>query len=79
MNDRLPIIIRFLGFLGGLLGGGFIGAIFLILCIMVSGTNLGFDSIWPGAQVGAVWGGLLGFFSPIIGMVLANFLKNFTP
>jgi hypothetical protein len=73
---QLPILIRILGALGGMLGGGFSGAILLVLIIMVTDSNLGLDNIWPGALIGAIIGGFIGFFSPKIGKILASILSS---
>jgi len=78
MKDRLPIIIRIIGLVGGMFGGGIIGGLLLTFAIMVSGTNLGLSSIWPGVQVGAVIGGLIGLIFPRIGMKLAELFSSFT-
>jgi hypothetical protein len=51
----------------------------LIFAIMLFGTDLGFNSIWPGVQVGAATGGLIGLIFPKIGMKLSDLFSNFTP
>ena len=73
---RLPFVIRILGALGGLLGGGVIGTLALMLAVMVTGSKFGLTNIWPGTLIGMAIGAILGFLFPIIGKRLAEILNR---
>jgi hypothetical protein len=76
-NNKLPIVIRVISAIGGLLGGAIIGTIFIILLIAITDATLGLNNIWPGTTAGALIGTLLGFFFPRIGKTLAEILNYF--
>jgi hypothetical protein len=76
-NNKLPIVIRVISAIGGLLGGAIIGTIFIILLIAVTDSTFGLNNIWPGTSVGALIGILLGFFFPRIGKALAEIVNYF--
>ena len=79
MSDRLPIIIRVIGIGGGLFGGGITGGLIFIFTVMLTGKNLGLNSVWPGVEIGATAGGLIGLIFPKVGIKLADIFRNFTP
>ena len=64
-RDNTPgLIARFVGTLGGLLLGFFIGAVALILAIVFTGSTFGLKNIWHGAGAGAAIGAVLGCMWP---------------
>ncbi len=74
-NHKLPIVIRILGGLGGLAGGGIIGTILITLIIVVTEKSFGLNNIWPDSLVGAFIGLFLGFSFPKVGKTLADILN----
>ncbi len=76
VNDSLPIVIRVFGALGGLIGGGLLGALVLLLSIIFTDSAFGLSNIFPGALIGAGFGLVLGFCFPRVGMVLVRLFSN---
>ncbi len=76
-NNKLPIVIRVISAIGGLLGGAIIGTVFIILLIAITDSTFGLNNIWPGTSTGSLIGILLGFFFPRIGRRLAEILNYF--
>jgi predicted lipid-binding transport protein (Tim44 family) len=63
-NNKIPVVIRILGALGGLLGGAIIGMVFMAAIIPIAENASRF--IWPVTIFCALIGMLLGFFIPKI-------------
>lgn len=76
-NEDLPIVIRVLGSLAGLLGGSIIGVILVILAIIVTDSTFGLNNIWPGALTGAIVGAILVLCFPKIGKTLSEIMNYF--
>jgi len=76
-DTKLTIFIRYLGALGGLVGGCIIGGIATILIIMITDSALGLKTIWPGVLIGGIIGGILGLLFPKIGKTLSAILDFF--
>ena len=70
--NYLPIVIRILGALGGFLGGGLLGIIFVV----ITGATFAMRTVWPSALAGAVLGALVGFISPKLGKYMAELLNG---
>jgi hypothetical protein len=69
-DEKFFLAIRFLGCFCGLIGGGFVGTLFIILLIIITGYTFGLETIWPGTFAGALVGALAGFLFPRIGKFL---------
>lgn len=54
------------------IGGGILN--FIMLGLLVSALDLSFTTIWQGALIGAFVWGVIGFFSPKLGMKLIEFV-----
>ena len=66
-NERdIPLALRVLGALVGILGGGCLGVLVLIVSMIFAEESFGFSSVLPGAALGAAIGGILGLVSPIV-------------
>ena len=75
-EDRLFLIVRFLGAGGGMVGGAMAGTVLIVLLIVFTGFPFGLINIWPGTVVGAIIGSVLGFLFPRIGKALIGFLAR---
>ena len=81
MNEKikLPIVIRILGVIAGLIGGAIIGLIFMVVYIGITDSAFGFDNIWPATLAGALIGMLFGILFPKIGGAILSISTNFPP
>jgi hypothetical protein len=69
MNQQdggLPLVLRMLGAVAGVFGGGFLGILILISVMIFTDQSLGLRSAIPGGAVGAVIGGIVGWAWPMI-------------
>ena len=73
VDDRLFLVVRVLGTVGGLIGGAVSGTILIVLLIVFTGSTFGLVNIWPGTVAGAIIGTGLGFLFPRIGKALIGF------
>jgi hypothetical protein len=73
-NKKLAIVVRCLGALAGLAGGCIVGGILTVVIVMVANSPLGLKTVWPGVLGGGAIGGLVGLFSPKLGIRLAAIL-----
>jgi hypothetical protein len=59
-SDKLFLVVRCLGAVGGLIGGAISGTIVIVLLMVVTGSTFGLSNIWSGTVTGAMLGALLG-------------------
>jgi hypothetical protein len=59
-DSRIPLMLRLLGALAGLLGGGVLGVFVLIVVMIFTDQSFGLRSALPGGMVGAFTGAILG-------------------
>jgi hypothetical protein len=78
-NNKIYVVIRILGGLGGLIGGALIGLIFMVVYIGITDSAFGFDNIWPVTLAGALLGMLLGILFPKIGGAILSISTLFPP
>jgi hypothetical protein len=75
-TDRLFLMVKVLGALGGLVGGAISGTILIVLLMIFTGSTFGLTNIWPGTVAGGIIGTLLGFLFPRFGKALIEFFAR---
>jgi hypothetical protein len=75
-DDKLFLVVRCLGAVGGLIGGAMSGTILIVFLIVFTGSTFGLTNIWSGSVTGAIIGAVLGFVFPRIGKSLIGLFTS---